>query len=226
LASGKIWFGRFEEKEMQEIVTTGNKFRNITQRITEANARFKKLSRAEQRVAIAKDVIAQLRAKRFIAESIYFQLGKGDDISIYVDDDAPAAACIMQTGCQVCGIGSIFTGAVLKDPKIKMSDVDSGDRDDQVQYLRRWFSERQLDLIENYFESNTGAALSIDFNYLDGDCEEEHGEYYEHRFKMHPIVKEYDNEARLTMIMQNIVSNDGVFDPRKGKHSDPHAVVY
>lgn len=201
-----------------KIQIQGKKATAISKLLKAKNKRFAKLTRKEQRLAIAEDVIAQIRAKKFVAASTYFQLGKSTHaFDVFrtpdyenVEDAAEAgkdlSECIAQTGCTVCGIGSLFASAVLNNDRLKMSKVvDPGDpdydaaayidieRDLEVSYLKKWFDADQLGLIEYYFEHH-------------GSC---HG----------PISDEDNNTKRLVMIMQNIVSNGGIFDPTKGRHS-------
>lgn len=191
----------------------------VRKQLAQKNKAFAKLPRNEQRIAIAKDVIAQIRAKKFVAASTYFQLGRSDaacdpystpeyDLSDNVNSDL--SECVAKEGCTVCGIGSLFASAVLNNDKLKVKKVSYLDeftweddivslnieRDDEVHYLRKWFDADQLDLIERYFERN-----------------------YRSWTISSPILDEDDASKRLIMIMKNIVAN-GKFDPTKGPHKN------
>lgn len=205
----------------QEIITEGSKFKKIQEKLKLENAKFKKLSKPEQRIAIAKDVIAQIKAKKFVAGHTYFQLGKNElnppQTYEAVEKKLQLGECIAQVGCEVCGIGSLFASAVLKNDKLKFEDFYDV-REQEVEYLGKWFSKKQLDLVEVYFEQDLEAGYGADYR-------DTHS-WEDEIFPDHPIVSEPDDDRRLIMIMENIVSNDGKFDPRKGKHSDKNAVVF
>jgi hypothetical protein len=62
--------------------------------------------------------------------------------------------------------------------------------------LNRIFTQKQLILIESYFEGSQG--------YFKGDNE-----------KTLVFLESYNDDERLEMIMQNIIDNDGTFKPNK-----------
>lgn len=183
------------------IKTSGEELKKIRRRLRDANRRFVKLSRKEQRIALAKDVIAQLDAKRIKADSTYLRM---PNLKKAAEKGLDFGECAAQAQCTVCGIGSLFISAVMKNdelPADKVAEAQEGCwdspcmRDDvQVPYLEKWFDSEQLDLIEDYYERHI-----YDFE--------------------SPIRQEYNNNKRLRMIMENIVSNGGRFDPYKGAHS-------
>jgi hypothetical protein len=205
----------------QTIRTSGKKFENLQKKLKARNAAFRKLPRAMQRVAIAEDVIAQLRAKKFVAYSTYFGWGNiarnghdGDDNISGIADANEAgvdlSACISQVTCSVCGIGSLFASAVLNANKLKLNLNTLGERAAEVEYLKRWFSEKQLDLVEAFFER---------WDEYDRVYKGIHiGSYV---IRNSPIYREQDDTKRLKKIMENIISNNGKFDPFKGDHRIP-----
>lgn len=106
------------------------------------------------------------------------------------DLSALLACSTARDPCAACGIGSLFIAAVMKADQLPMHDflVNRG-RPREVEYLQRWFSAQQLDLIEDYFE--------------------------------HPDSSKWADRSpkkRLVMIMENIISNGGEFNPYRGKH--------
>jgi hypothetical protein len=209
------------------------------------NATFIKLTLPQQRVKIAEDVIAQIRSRKLVAKSRNGYLNLPDAVEGQIeelinpqDEDDKAdmlmefenggryehlkhllkpeafeevpkcelpdlSAITLQSKCIVCGIGSMFVSTVEKMDKLKITDSygaepDIRDRDTQVKYMRKWFSESQLRLIENYFEQ-----FGI-------------GSFWEDS----KIKSQSSDNKRLIMIMENIISNKGKFDPTKGKHAD------
>ncbi len=208
--------------QIQKIKTSGKKFQDTQKKLKKANAAFLKLTPDEQRVTIAKDVLAQLRTGKFKAGHTYFSFGAGVEDGhdeIEVDDESYEAAvkakidmssCISQVSCTVCGIGSLFASGVLKADKLKVNTFmgASDDRAAQVKYLKQWFTLKQLDLVECFFEqwgydNRTTHSINLPDDVLD----------------LSPIFQEGDNTERLKMIMQNIVSNNGRFDPFNGKYA-------
>lgn len=193
--------------EPDDVKFGGPKYQQVRKYLRRRNERFEKLSVEQQRVAIAKDVISQLNAKKLIAATSTGYLGWdqfGSSIPSRTHNlnhrlnprlrGREASECTAQLQCTVCGIGSLFVSALeFVDEKRVDKSIDR--RHVHVEYLERWFSPEQLDLIEEYFESPPYGSL---YREVRGDL---------------------DADLRLTMIMENIISNDGVFDPKRGKHS-------
>jgi uncharacterized protein YqkB len=209
-------------KTKTNIKVSGKVFEKLVARLKRQNKAFWKLSVKKQRIAIAKDVLALLKAKLIKPQSTYLRIPEQAAEKIYDADadlvrEIDAGVLIEQVSCEVCGIGSLFLAAVHKNNKLTIEDLlniniedrliidGAADRcrDDQMEYLKKWFGPQQLDLIEFYFED-------------DDHCHEKFG----------PILNTdwmTEKDERLIMIMENIISNNGVFYPRKGKHSAKHA---
>lgn len=201
-------------KPNRTVKTDPQTLARIRRRLQARNRRFKVMSRAEQRVAIAKDVIAQLDAKKIVARSTYFsppQKVEDKCRARYGDEkvrELDLSEVTAQVKCEVCGIGAVFLSTVEFNDKLKVKEFFSydpihgylSDRDNQVEYLGKWFSSKQLDEIEEYFENGSPG------------CDEAKP------WSSSPIQREVKREKRLRMIMENIISNNGKFDPYKGKH--------
>jgi len=200
----------------------GIAFPNLKRPLLRRNAAFKKMSKKKQRLEVVKDVIELLTAKKITAASTYISipdedyeeacLVPDDDYEgSYLDEAKPEVAKIeaallfeqaMNTvGCEVCGIGSLFVAAMRRHDKFtiqQFTDMYKGSTDTrgaEVEYLSKWFDVEQLDLIERYYENSNSSHYGFG-----------------------PIFNEDDDDTRLRMIMENILSNDGVFDPTTGKH--------
>jgi len=203
----------------QAIKTSGKKFQDLQKKLKKDNAAFARLSPEEQRVTIAKDVLAQLRRGKFRAGHTYFEFGDQGGWNNSVDSDSVDAAgregidmscAIGQVECTVCGIGSLFAASVLKADNLKLKTFlrTNNERNAEVRYLRQWFTKKQLDLVECFFERwSAGARGDYQINLSDETLEES------------PIFTEMDDTERLRMIMHNIISNSGRFDPFNGKHA-------
>ena len=158
------------------------------------NAAFEALPANEKRVLIARDVIAQLAIGKLEAQS-----------GTYVETDATVKKASQDlqvllkpkdVSCTVCGIGALFVCGVQRGNDLKASSVHLFE-DDNVNvggfqayaYLRRYFSNSQLKMIEAAFEQ-WAHDKGGDFAY-----------YVE------------DDETRLRLIMENIILNNGTFNP-------------
>lgn len=175
-----------------------------------------KMTKAEARVAIAKDVIKQIKAKKFVAEKgTYVRIDSmfDDDVREEVLKDASDVrdiVCNPKAGvCTVCAMGSLFLSTArlfdnLPIPKEEAYDGDllsglpkpyvegensAAPEGYQKSPLKRYFSKLQLSLIEAAFEG----------------WPTKDGQYIE--------LNSIHDEDRLLEIMKNIVSNDGKFVP-------------
>lgn len=160
------------------------------------NARFERMTPEQRRVAIAKDVIAQIRADRYrVTTGEYFTARDEDgeplprDRPEVVDDD--------RVRCDVCAIGSIMA-----------SGVRLFNREHTLRYSHhvaaKYFSSDQRALIECAFEtSRTFADRAGSLG------------------RRHPLILEAVNfgrsfalpSERLEAIMRNVIHNGGEFAP-------------
>ena len=177
----------------------------------QVNEEFKKTTKAQKRVMSAKDVLAQIKAKRYFAESGEWvnPLWSGDQKSIDIKlnpnssiKDAFKSKAI--NSCQVCALGGLFMSCTNLNNNTTVQDLKDetymGDLvadDDKISNgLNRIFTQKQLMLIETYFEGGEG--------YFKGDDE-----------KTQTFLESYNDDERLKMIMQNIIDNNGTFVPKK-----------
>lgn len=147
--------------------------------------RPKKMTKAERRVAIAKDVIAQLKTKRFKATrgtvlgGISDKIIEGDYLTAQLCDVLPKFK-----KCHVCARGAIFISAVERFNNYTGEDFDA----DWVDGASlRYFTKSQLDMIECAFEG---------WGQFFGDAKIRGGA-----------------EDRMCSIMKNIIANEGTFRP-------------
>jgi hypothetical protein len=193
------------------------------EKLKELNKVFKKSSPAMKRVIIAQDVIAQLKAKKFIAipgqylkivtkESEYSLEGY---FRLKLDEEPTELQKIIQTPniqCNVCAIGSCFSSLINIKDNFELNTnnsyeiTDNENNNGMTEELEKYFSLEQLKMMEiafecwdipyyviNYFEQN-------DIEYL-MNYSEKFGKKY----------KKANN--RLIAIMQNIIKNNGEFVP-------------
>lgn len=177
---------------------------------------FKSLTPTQRRVAIAEDVIAALRAKRYTAEqsngyvttkvSANNLVSKADLASlndgVEVEIDLQSALAKNMKSCTVCAKGAMFVAAVEKFDRLKVTVGDQNDDvleqfndDDAVcDHLENYFSREQLDLIEEVFEETNYSQYVCDKSDL---------------ARATIIINNPDATSRMIAIMENIVANKG-----------------
>lgn len=173
----------------------------------------KKLTKAEMRIAIAKDVIAQIKAKKYNPiQGTWVKSVGGQEY----DDWLLTASCEVDVrdytknmkACYVCALGSLFVSAVNKYNNVYgtydsvstfevFSSIGTGENKSP---LLRYFSSSQLQLIEFTFEGGMGA-----FYFYDNSSTVERAYAFHEQYP--------DDKDRLIAIMKNIIKNKGIFKP-------------
>jgi hypothetical protein len=179
--------------------------------INKLNEEFKKATKAQKRVMIAKDVLAQIKAERYFPErGKWVRPFWSDDqksIDIKLDPNSSIKDAFKSkaiNSCKVCALGGLFMSCTNLNNNTTVGDMKTeyyiGEFvNDDVKIsngLNRIFTQKQLILIESYFEGSQG--------YFKGDNE-----------KTLVFLESYNDDERLEMIMQNIIDNDGTFKPKK-----------
>lgn len=178
---------------------------------------FSKLSKADQRIAIAKDVILSLRRGQYIAETgRYVNLDeieiKKDAFDVHYDTKLDIQKTLNKVKmCPVCALGACILSLTRFKNKLKWGDVGMNgaamDSPRTKKLFSSLFSPEQLLLIESAFEGyNPGsdriADQLFDFNDL---TDEQISKVEEFRYR-------YDEpNDRLVAIMKNIIKNKGIF---------------
>ena len=172
------------------------------------NEKFKKATKAQKRVMIAQDVLAQIKTKRYVAESgcwVQPNIKAACEKNLKDEDSVQELFAKKKIkSCNVCALGGLFMSCTNLNNNTTVEDLKKefyiGDfvyDDSKISNgLNRIFTRKQLILIESYFEGGEG--------YFKGDNE-----------KTLAFLANYDDDERLEMIMQNIIDNDGTFKPDK-----------
>lgn len=177
----------------------------------------KRLTKAEQRVQIAKDVIKWLRLGKLKAKKGHYVVGVseqtvGDGIGQF-EGDANVLTRLQQRNvpCEVCARGALFIAAVDRYDECRISKaagdyrVDSalanlaGWEAEDERGLSRFFAKKQYLLIEYAFEGAVYGEAADDERLPDVKLAK--------RWK----VAYRGASARLDAICRNIVSNNGTF---------------
>ena len=188
----------------------------------QAKVSIEKMSKNEARVAIAKDVIAQIRAKKYKAKNrtyVDFKPKTGikkkeffTEKDVETGKDLQDVIKTRMESCQVCAKGALFVSAIRKFDNFAVEDgmlynslYESGgascyaNNDDFLDHLRDYFDYDQLELMEYAFEGDCGQVDDYD--------QEERALAFYHSFKK--------AEDRLVAIMKNVIKNNGEFIPPK-----------
>lgn len=195
--------------------TQQQKLEELNEKIKARNIAFEKMSPAQKRVAIAEDVIASLRAKKYTADS-------GTYCDIYIKEDIESAPVkrgakvelqeILLSdkieACNVCAIGSMFASRVAVGDSFKVNAancksggyLDLNNSSQLIKTLDGIFTTEELRYIEYAFE---GQDIKHKFN---KKPEEFHAKVDKFYYKY-----EDDDNKRLTVIMKNIIKNEGTF---------------
>lgn len=170
-------------------------------RLKSATKNWRKLSKAERRVALANDVLQLLAARKATAESGMYIRNYGLDCS--PDDDAKEALESSKQTCRVCAKGGLLLARVMGRNAVTIGDIGGSpsysggsnldaSNNDCVRHLKDSFSTSMLDVIEAAFEGQF--MVWGEFGAHDKWC------------RKYPSDKK-----RLAAIMTRVVANKGEF---------------
>lgn len=178
-----------------------------------------RLSKAEMRVIVAKDALAQMKAEKYIATNgtyvgseLISRIGiEGGERhpydgggSCYINLEEPLQPLLLKDKgeCRVCAKGALFLSAVRKFNSAKVGDVAD---DDDFKIAVKIFGLKQYDLIEAAFEGWDSTKERWDGTEYTGNTSVPAATAF---------GDQYDgNTERLVAILKNIIKNDGTFKP-------------
>lgn len=196
---------------------------------------YKKMTKAQKRVAIAKDIIASINSEKYIAyASSYIRKvveidGKSVDVRYdYLDDKVIEELDIQETlprmeKCEVCAMGACILSLTKYENKLTFADIgpeisEFSETTDKL--LKGVFTPEQLAMIEIMFE-----GYYSDVEYDEEDYEDGGGDNYS-RDRLDAIVSDEDalkciewhwkkkkrgitDNNLMIAIWKNIVDNEG-----------------
>ena len=165
----------------------------------EKNEDFSKMSKLEKRVVLAKDVIAQIEAKRYTARLGTYLDIRDKKVERYTERSSLDKTKIGEKNvvCEVCAIGSLFvSNAILSNKKL------TDDDDKMLSSLRSIFSKKDMRTLEYLFE---GRDIDDMFEAKTPKNIQIKKDIAKYR------VGQRGAEQRLVNIMQNIIDNKGNF---------------
>jgi hypothetical protein len=201
--------------------------KRLNKRIKDRNYRFSKMTPAEKRVRIAKDVVVMLDEEKLHARTGSYLRFEDDSENSDVWDtvrnspDSKQVHEILEPleSCTVCGIGAAFVATVLRADNLTLGDMtvdgcgsaQTGHlTNDQPmrKYLETFFTQQQLALIECAFEQDFGFRER-----LNGTCYKNVATKKD-ATKAARLGERYDeHDDRLRAIFNNIIANHGEFVP-------------
>ena len=167
-------------------------------KIKKSNKKFRAMTAAQKRVAIAKDVIAQIKCGKFSINAGFFGTIHGADGSRTGDAaDQKFLKSKQFTSCEVCAVGAAIVSGIRLFNKVQINDgeITCGSA---MGLATQYFTEQQVRLIENAFEMGNGNFADYSDDYI---AAIEFGENYE------------EDEDRAIAIFTNIIRNKGTFRP-------------
>jgi hypothetical protein len=207
------------------------KARKVAAEIRRRNKVFTAASPAQKRVLIAKDVIKQIKAKRFIAaQGSWLWLGDkyGNNIAgPFVGEAEPSTQiqAMFLSGaaptCECCALGGIMMACTLYNNNQTVEDLAADSNIGRnvrlgnafSNGLHRFFSRQQLALIECAFEGGRGEFfVNLDSTFSRSSLLQ--------NVSLNTLNRALDYEKaypkadkRMIAIMRNIVKNNGTFKP-------------
>jgi hypothetical protein len=158
---------------------------------------FTKLSAAQKRVAIAKDVLKQIKAQKMLIESNAYWNVEADNLEFDTQVDK-AILCKRDTKCTCCAAGAAVLSGIRLFNKVTIA-AENGGYSERVK--SEYFSQAQMGLIEAAFEESSGAHLSGNRN----------SQKYKKACRFNDGID--NDETRAIRIFKNIIKNNGEFKP-------------
>jgi heat shock protein HspQ len=196
------------------------------------NNYFNGLSPEQKRVAIAEDVLLQMKTKKIVPHSgTYFKID--DDGDIDSDSQISLQKLLPRKTCQTCALGALFHSHIKYNNKVTFKDYYNDPIGDLItSKLKDYFIHEQLSMIEYAFEGFHGGIFDVNPMYasLNGQAQfadnvdryenipqdfikklQDSNSYFHH---LEINDENYDYEDfRMYQIMHNIIRNNGTFVP-------------
>lgn len=178
----------------------------LKEQLDARNAAFWQMTRAEQAVAVAKDVIEQVQSQKYYpSKGTYLKM---PDLEKYEGKKLPASLQeVLETQqCDVCAIGGVFAsmvrlGNTVRTYKVVEDCAVSVNADYLIKKLEGIFSPTELRAMEFVFEGTNVGFDRCSVNYSSVSL---YAKDMRSKYPNNPT-------ARLVAVMQNVVDNGGRF---------------
>lgn len=167
---------------------------------------FRTASAAKKRVLIAKDVLAQLQARRIQTGRVSWI----ERLTLPENTENLELREVLRSApaCSACALGALLLCTVRMHDAIEVDDLfDCGDVNEVTlfSYLRDFFSSVQLRLIEATYEQGSGYVPWDDVGEDVTRDEIARAQRFSRQYR--------GKGARLRAIMENLIKNKGTFVP-------------
>ena len=206
----------------------------IQKQIDERNKLWKKATKRQKAVLVAKDVIERIDAKQLRANTgVWLEFSNTSSYS----QNSPLQECILGgESCTGCAMGGLMMSTIAYRNEVTSDSLYGHQLDEESSNfnLSEVFTDNQLELIEQAFEGGHG-KYDFEFdsfnrhNLSDGDvpypdeylakywitkyrkaCKSAHDKRIMRILSFYKRYQDEDNR-RLKLIMQNIIKNKGLF---------------
>lgn len=196
----------------------------INKKITISNAKFNKMSKANKRIAIAKDILTQLMKRVYKATpGTYTLFRTKENVSEFggsynEDKDLQANFEKDIENCDTCALGACILSIARLGDSLTFADVDNRNAK-ATKKIKSIFEPNQLALIETAFEKTydnfgfwstqeSGTSLWSTSVKIGGQLTTEQAD------AAVSFGRRYSSDkSRLIAIYQNIIDNKGTFKP-------------
>lgn len=165
-----------------------------------------KMNAAEKRVAIAKDVLAQIKCGQYRIKrgcwAEFDEVESPSEMDTSLDQRMLTVGIVIKPPpCSACAIGGAFVSAIrlFNDGEAKVSNEKEG----AFEKLEQFFTKKQLVMIENAFEKGDGGCQSDQSLLKTKEIEDSLN--FGRRYT--------DSPSRAEAIFKNIIKNNGQFVP-------------
>ena len=156
------------------------------------------LTLSQKRVAIARDVIKQIAAKRIFISSGEYLSGRHDDIDLNqknINEVKP---------CQVCQIGSAIVSGIRLFNQVSIPFNLGANDSKAMNLVTTWFTKKTAVMMEGAFEGGGGWLTRHYVKLSDKELEAAINFYVKHKG---------DETKRSIAIWRNVIKNKGHFKP-------------
>ena len=190
------------------------------------NEKFNKLALPQQRVAIARDVIAQIDAHKYFGSSQYLII-RDKKLRRKVEDADTSQLCSVLgeiETCEVCARGALFLSTIRLKNHFQINELRIDDGNVSIRYdtlehsLERAFTKYQQAMIEYAYEGWDVAHVFADAFHegVTGGNPLLEDIFDQLKHSLESFSMRYKNDDnRLKAIMRNIIRNKGEFKPVK-----------
>jgi hypothetical protein len=159
---------------------------------------MKKLTKSQMRVAIAKDVLKQIKAGKFRITVGRFAVLPGGSETYGKKELRKMPVC------NVCAIGAAIVSGIRLFNEIEITDSCINNKE-SWEMIQKFFSPTQAIKIENAFEQGSGCYSRSNWDWTGPDVNTDKAVDFGESFQ--------NKTARAYAIFANIVKNNGEFKP-------------